>query len=337
MLKKFCVLVSCMMILSGSLFANDQLVFSVDLIRHGDRTPVTPLAKMNFNFKEGNGELTKLGREQEKKLGELLRDKYINQSHLLSQKYNPNDLYIRSTNFPRTINSAEAILSGLYPLSDRPVQQQIPIYTLPLEKDDLLLVKPQKNIFSSAKIYLADRRIWKRETNHLHKKLKIWSEVTGIKLNNLQRLIILADNLYILKAHQLPLPRGLSNQDADEIISLSDRVMLSQFKVKELTHPMGHHFLSMTNDYFESAIKQKTNLKYVLYSAHESSILGVMNTLDSPLSKIPAYADRLNFSLMKTKNNMYYVKISYNDKPIFVPTCQGDICTMHQFDRILAS
>ncbi len=52
-----------------------------------------------------------------------------------------------------------------------------------------------------------------------------------------------------------------------------------------------------------------------------------MNTLGSPLDKIPGYASNLSFSLLKN-DNKYFVKVSYNNKPVSILTCGGTICTL---------
>ena len=58
-----------------------------------------------------------------------------------------------------------------------------------------------------------------------------------------------------------------------------------------------------------------------------------MSTLNVPLEKMPGYASRVNFSLFEN-DNKYYVKVSYNNKPVNIPVCGGDICTLSQFDRL---
>ncbi len=51
--------------LSGSVYAHDKLIFAVDIIRHGDRTPMIELPKDPYVWPEGLGHLTAKGRQQE--------------------------------------------------------------------------------------------------------------------------------------------------------------------------------------------------------------------------------------------------------------------------------
>lgn len=315
-------------------YADEKLVFAVDLIRHGDRTPIKEIPKSPAQWKNGLGELTEVGVQQEKKLGEELRVKYITQSHLLPETYDPSSLFVRSTDFERTIKSANSLLLGLYPLDKRAgVNQVIPIYVVTKKEDKTLLAKPDTHFFTVIKNYFSARHVWNEKTIKLQDKLKYWSETTGLPLNNFHELDVLGDNLYIRKINHLPLPAGISSNDADQIISLSRSAMIDELKQKNETYPMGHEFLKTVVNYLELVQQHKTSLKYVLFSAHDSSIMSVMNTLQSPLGDIPRYASHLNFSLMENANQ-YYVKVSFNNKPVYIPACGGSICTLSELNNL---
>lgn len=53
--------------------------------------------------------------QQHHYFGRYLRDRYIG---FLKKDYNKNDVFIRSTDFDRTLMSAYSVLSGLYPPND---------------------------------------------------------------------------------------------------------------------------------------------------------------------------------------------------------------------------
>jgi hypothetical protein len=319
--------------ISNSAFAAEELLFSMDLIRHGDRTPIYQIPKSHLNWKEGLGELTTKGIHQEIQLGEKLRRIYINQDHLLPKTYNPNSMYVRSTDATRAIKSANSLLLGLYPLNTRVKNQEIPVHIVPKNKDNLLIIKPSNNIFLIINRYYVNSNFWKEKTINLKYKLKYWSEVTGLPLNNFQQLGQLADNLYVRRINNIPLPKGISNKDADEIISLSESAIINEFKLKSVTNPMGREFLKTVSNYFKQVTQHTTPIKYVLFSGHDSTIMSVMNTLGNPLDQIPEYASRLNFSFINNENR-YYVKVNYNDQPVFIPVCKSNTCTLEQFDRL---
>src|SRR5436189_131685 len=80
-----------------------KLVFALDLIRHGDRTPTENISAIPYLWSEGLGQLTAKGMQEEYELGVKLRKKYVDDYHLLPKYYRSETLYVRSTNFDRTL------------------------------------------------------------------------------------------------------------------------------------------------------------------------------------------------------------------------------------------
>ena len=96
--------------------AEDKLLFVWQHFRHGARDPYAAVdQKTNLDFIgekcKGMGELTPLGMRMLYLLGISTKKKY---SNFLSKAYNPNELYITSTNVNRTIISTNSFLKGFY-------------------------------------------------------------------------------------------------------------------------------------------------------------------------------------------------------------------------------
>lgn len=74
-----------------------------------------------------------------------------------------------------------------------------------------------------------------------------------------------------------------------------------------------------------------------IYSAHEASIIGVLNSLGlfKPLH-LPPYASSLHFELYKNSGNEHYVQLLYkkfdeeNLQPLNIPKC-GEKCSLDKF------
>ena len=101
-----------------------QIVF-----RHGDRTPIDTYPGNPYNWSiweqyGGPGQLTQIGMKQGYEYGKYLRKRY---SKVLSQRYDRKRVFVRSTDYDRTLMTAQSVLAGLY----KPVRDQI-------WKDDLL-------------------------------------------------------------------------------------------------------------------------------------------------------------------------------------------------------
>jgi hypothetical protein len=80
--------------------------------------------------------LTAAGIEQEHRLGQYLRTRY---GSIISPRFNPNEIYVRSTDKDRTLMSAQSNLIGVYPLfnitADKVPIQPVPIHTIPFADD----------------------------------------------------------------------------------------------------------------------------------------------------------------------------------------------------------
>lgn len=321
-LKLIYLIVITLISLTPPAFAVERLVFSVDLVRHGDRTPLHEIPNSPYPWKEGLGELTDIGKQQELELGKHLRDLYILQYHLLPDIYDERTIYVKSTDFKRAIDSATALLLGLYPTNKRPDGSNIVVNTFPQNENNILTPRLSYNILARVYLYFWEKNAWHETSERWKDKLELWCTVTGMPLNNFKELGHLADNLYVRQLHHVDLPAGISKADAKIITTLGENGIVSLYKFKVLTYLMGYLFLNTVDQYFEQAMAKKTALKYVLFLGHDSTIMSVMNTMGVPFEKLPKYASRLNFSLYEDNNN-YYVKVTLNDQPVNIRACGG--------------
>ncbi len=329
-------------------FAEEKMLFAVDLIRHGDRAPLTTLPCDPVAWKEAPGELTPEGMQQEFLLGKKLRQKYVYGYHLLDENYDAKTIYVRSTQTNRSLMSAESFLLGLYPLGTGPFLQQdqtpalpmayqpIPINAIPIEDDDLLIVKPSKNVYFLAKNFIASYLWWHEKSQLLKTKIERWSVLSGFPIHNVLQLDALSDDLYIRHLHHLPFPKGITQQDFADMMALDDEYYVHRFNQPGVSSPVGHRFLKFIVNNMEDVVAKKSPLKYVLFSGHDASIRAVMTTLGAPLKEFPPYASDLNFALFE-KNAQYEVRVSYNDQPVNISFCGDYSCSLAQFHALVFS
>uniref|UniRef100_A0A8I3PS00 Lysosomal acid phosphatase n=2 Tax=Canis lupus familiaris TaxID=9615 RepID=A0A8I3PS00_CANLF len=118
-----------------------SLRFVTLLYRHGDRSPVKTYPKDPYQedeWPQGFGQLTKEGMLQHWELGQALRQRYHG---FLNTSYHRQEVYVRSTDFDRTLMSAEANLAGLFPpngmqrFNPNISWQPIPVHTVPITED----------------------------------------------------------------------------------------------------------------------------------------------------------------------------------------------------------
>ena len=113
-IRLLCVLLLILVAIEGR-----QLLMVHEIFRHGARYPIYPNNKDNSSFASEErelGELTKEGKHMQYVLGKLIYEKYWEQLFTDTpylHRYHPSQIYVKTTNVNRTIESAEAQLLGL--------------------------------------------------------------------------------------------------------------------------------------------------------------------------------------------------------------------------------
>jgi len=98
-------------------FIHSELIQVIQLARHGARTP-NSFEYLPNQYAEKSGELTALGHIQQYFLGQEIRKRYVEDLKFLSEEYNSSEVIIKSSWKNRTIRSAYAFTSGLYPQAE---------------------------------------------------------------------------------------------------------------------------------------------------------------------------------------------------------------------------
>ena len=94
---------------------HEELVMSIDMVRHGDRGPLAWYPKIVDAWtKEEIGQLTKKGEKESKELGKEFKNYYINNLKFLPATASQEIIYVRSTSFQRTKATAKSILEGMF-------------------------------------------------------------------------------------------------------------------------------------------------------------------------------------------------------------------------------
>lgn len=323
--------------------AHDRLVFAVDVIRHGDRTPIDEIPAAPHVWAEGLGQLTPKGMHQEFELGSKMRSAYVDQYHLLASRYTAGTLYVYSTDYDRTLMSAQSFLMGLYPPGTGPslasgrsalpnAARPIPIHTIATEMNMSLVYDSDPEKFNDLMArYVFSIPEWKKKTDALRPQFVRWSQATGIVITNLNQLTSVGDTLYIHEIYHIALPSGLSADDARTIIDAGNWAFVTRFKPAEIGRITGRALLKTIADEIAQASQGKTLLRCVLFFAHDNTLLSQMSALGAPLAEAPPYAAHLHFALFDAGGKFFRIKVTYNDQPVAIPACGGSSCSLTQF------
>ncbi|OGV37404.1 MAG: hypothetical protein A3E88_03960 [Legionellales bacterium RIFCSPHIGHO2_12_FULL_35_11] len=83
------------------------------------------------------------------------------------------------------------------------------------------------------------------------------------------------------------------------------------------------------------ATEQNRPLKYLLFVAHDSTLIAQLKLLSQTIDDNPPYASQINYSLFDMGSSNYEVRVTYNQKPLFIKQCGGDSCTLSEFINLI--
>ncbi|XP_058386717.1 testicular acid phosphatase [Diceros bicornis minor] len=336
------------------------LVFVAVVFRHGDRAPLVSYptdphkGAISTLWPRGLGQLTTEGVRQQLELGRFLRSRYEN---FLSPEYRREEVYIRSTDFDRTLESAQANLAGLFPEAapGRPESawRPIPVHTVPTSEDKLLRF-PMR---SCPRYHELLREA--TEAAEYQMALEGWTDFltrlenfTGLSLvgEPLRRAWKVLDTLICQRAHGLPLPSWASPdvlQTLARISALDIGAHVGPPRAAEKAQLTGGILLDAILANFSRVQRLGLPLKMVMYSAHDSTLLALQGALGLYDGHTPPYAACLGFEFRRRlgdpdedSGNVTISLFYRNDSaglplPLSVPGCPAP-CPLGRFRQLTA-
>ncbi|KAJ8906807.1 hypothetical protein NDN08_003293 [Rhodosorus marinus] len=334
----------------------------IEVCRHGDRSPLFTFPKdvlPYWSWPQGRGQLTPVGERAHYELGRLLRKRYVETGFLLPT-YNASQIHVRSTDIDRTLMSAMAQLSGLYPEGTASVYdtgeafgnkviksgdiglpsrwQIVPVHTVNADWDSLLI--PGKNCDRHAELQ-AEREnsapfLEKtREVSPLCKKIM---KVTGLSACDLYTVSDINDTFTVDEAHGIPIDVSITAEERKQIRSYADWLTgnvnegedVKKFRSGHLLHEIGARLKTAAGKEDPGLLKpSKAGLKLLLLSAHDTTVGALLAGMDVFDSINPPYNSTVIFELHEQKGE-HYVRVQYNGQTMQLPGCDK-MCQLSTF------
>lgn len=273
------------------------------------------------------GQLTKRGAEQHLALGRAFRDVYIKKQHLLPGRFDPTLVYLRSTDVPRTLQSAMNFVSGAFPGT---LAHVIPIATMERDTETAdpsgkfcPALNHQRLIFKQSGAYRNYRR--SRLKPLVQKYAALWN-VSSINTNALN------DELRGHFCHGLPRP----------IVQLDDALRI-ETATRHLKNLLTLNTLRLYVGFFLGDIMDTLldqTRRFNLLSAHDTTVRALLLALvygDAPQMRWPAYASHLAFERWRDPSGKQFVVLQYDgtNKRMRGP-CKNIWCQFSDFRGLVA-
>ncbi|XP_027967124.1 lysosomal acid phosphatase isoform X1 [Eumetopias jubatus] len=323
-----------------------SLRFVTLLYRHGDRSPVKTYPKDPYQedeWPQGFGQLTKEGMQQHWELGQALRQRYHG---FLNTSYHRQEVYVRSTDFDRTLMSAEANLAGLFPPSGMQrfnpniSWQPIPVHTVPIAEDRLLKF-PLGPCPRYEQLQNETRQTpeYQNESIQNAQFLDMVANETGLTDVTLETVWNVYDTLFCEQTHGLVLPPWASPRTMQRLSQLKDfsfRFLFGIYEQAEKARLQGGVLLAQIRKNLTLMATSSQLPKLLVYSAHDTTLVALQMALDVYNGEQAPYASCHIFELYQEDNGNFSVEMYFRNEsnkapwPLVLPGC-AHRCPLQDF------
>ncbi|KAK3828178.1 MAG: histidine phosphatase superfamily [Benniella sp.] len=296
------------------------------------------------------GQLTPVGAMQHRRLGAALRQIYVDKFKLLPVNFDPELVYVRSTDYWRTRQSAENLMAGMFGISRSSPDVPPPvlhIHTLPDEIEYLTMNTDACPQLSHLKyVVQSNSPVLKRLREENAGFLKELDEILGISGLPLSAYM---DTVLPRVCHGYPLPchrtdkgdaKCLTSTSVAKIMDLVGTESNEEYRdAKGVFEVLRLGIGPLVGDIKQNLLLAKANGKVRLssYSGHDTTLSPLLGVFDSVDVRWPPYASNMLIELWKTPHNEYFVRVIYNGAVVQTKSqwCDLEWCPLETFIEYL--
>jgi len=277
------------------------------------------------------------GYEQQLQNGAFLRELYVNQQLFLPYYWNPDEFYVRTTNYQRTRLSAQGLIEGLYPINmsvPNCTEYTIHFITGDTEQENMYINSefcPKLSVIESEVKNSAEVEEYERMVSDpLLKKLGdvfVWRKAMSI-----DRIF---DCFETHACHKLEFPEKMSpdlfSQVKATLLWFTKTINNAQLQNYTYSQIAIASFLKDILNSLESVHSGTSPVKFSLYSGHDSTIHPLLMAYQVWDGKWPSYASLVQIEMLYNDSGEF-VRLIYNNEVLRLPECEYmDLCPYEKF------
>ncbi|KAM5160028.1 lysophosphatidic acid phosphatase type 6 isoform 2-T2 [Callospermophilus lateralis] len=277
------------------------------------------------------GQLTTVGMQQMFALGERLRKNYVEDVPFLSPTFHPQEVFVRSTNMHRNLESTRCLLAGLFQR-----QKEGPVVIHTVEADSEVLY-PNYQSCQNLRQRIRGRKEAATSQPQISEDLKEVKEGMGLDSSIEVDFFILLDNMAAEQAHSLSSCPALQRfaqvveqravDTALYVLQREDRESL-QMAVGPFLHILESSLLTAV----DPATPPSQRRKLYLYATHDVTLIPLLTTLGIFDHKWPPFAVDLTVELYQHQQSKeWFVQLYYNGEEQVPRGCPDRLCPLDQF------
>lgn len=250
-----------------------------------------------------------LGKRQHYELGKWLRKRYDN---FLSRGYDPAEISVRSSDKDRCLMSAACNLAALYPPTPNQTWnpqlpwQPIPIHAKPGHLDDRLQMSKKCDRYDAMLERVRKNDFFARKDRENVITYRYLSNRTGLDIKTFSDAYDLYATLRIEDLNRMKLPDWTASVYPTKLYELYRLTWMTYTYTPKLSRFAVGVFLEDVRKQFRKYVSGVHNRKFIMNSAHGSTIVDVMRALNMEIIEVP-YAGAILFEL-RERAGVSYVK-----------------------------
>ncbi|EME29030.1 acid phosphatase [Galdieria sulphuraria] len=335
-----------------------KLVQVIEICRHGDRSPLNtyPNDPKPYNLWPGGpGQLTAKGMRAHYELGRRLRQRYVD-SGFLHNNFSVSEVMVLSSDTDRTLMSAYCQMAGMFPFETGPVArdeqvtaltpalpffwQPVPIHSDVQNNDSMIKVGADCPRHEQILELLRHSQDWLSKRNESWLLLQRVANITGLEHCDLDDLGRILDVWTCDQSHGIQVPQ-LDEDLFHQVENVTAWVYQKSYESEEVQQLLAGLLLEDIVSNILNRVSQRSLLKFILYSGHDTTIASVLSCLQAFDGYNPPYNStiilelHLNDSVNVSDNlNDYNVHLEYNNATISLSICD-DPCPLTSFIHYL--
>ena len=300
-----------------------NLYFVFTSFRHGARKSYVKYDVFKNKIEDPDA-LTSYGQKQHLEIGKKYRKRYFNFLHLDNKNFDKEQIYIRSSLFPRTVISTKKQIEGLFN-NNHTINDSNIDYIIDGANDFNLY--NFKNISEKIKILIYLRSCGLRDLNAIDYNETFIKTIIPLFNNCFGKLE--DDNVYRFCDNTISafFEYSYNNQKnnsigkcgyktAEKLYNFCNDFLNSYRGWSESSAYVFYIFFKDLFKYMKDAIDGTSNLKMMMFGGHDSTMAPLMNFFDGlniiNRTEYPHYAFNIVFELRKYLDE-FYLEIYYND------------------------